>query len=106
MISMARIFGAPVIDPPGKVARNTSASVTPGRSSPATCRHQVMQRRKAVHLGERVDADAAGAADAPEVVALQVDDHDVLGALLGIRCQPAGERRVGLRVGAAPRACL
>ena len=36
MISMARTFGAPVIEPPGKVARSRSVAVTPGMSSPTT----------------------------------------------------------------------
>ena len=36
MISSARIFGAPVTEPGGKVARTTSAAETPGRSAPST----------------------------------------------------------------------
>ena len=36
MISTARIFGAPVIEPPGNVARSSSASPTPARSVPRT----------------------------------------------------------------------
>ena len=36
MRSTAAIFGAPVTDPPGNVARRISASPTPGRSVPST----------------------------------------------------------------------
>ena len=36
MRSTAAIFGAPVTDPPGNVARRISASSTPGRSVPST----------------------------------------------------------------------
>ena len=32
MISMARTFGAPVIEPPGKVARRSRARPTTGRA--------------------------------------------------------------------------
>ena len=34
--TIARSFGAPVIEPPGKVARRTSARPAPGRSRPST----------------------------------------------------------------------
>ena len=36
MIYIARIFGAPVIEPPGKTARTTSIGPSPGRMFPTT----------------------------------------------------------------------
>lgn len=36
MISIARSFGAPVIDPPGKAARSISSATAPGVSWPTT----------------------------------------------------------------------
>ena len=102
MISMARSFGAPVIDPPGKVAREERADVDVRHAaSPATRRDEVVHRRMALEPRRAVDAHAAGDADAAEVVALEVDDHHVLGALLGIARQLGGERRVARRVVAA-----
>ncbi len=40
-----------------------------------------------------LDGDAARLADAPEIVALEVDDHDVLGAILGRRAQGLAHSR-------------
>ena len=42
MISMARIFGAPLTVPAGKVARTRSKASTPGRSRPSTCETMCM----------------------------------------------------------------
>ena len=53
-----------------------------------------------MHMGvgldghELVDAHAAGLADPAEVVALEIDEHDVLGALLGVRRPARHLRRV------------
>ncbi len=48
----------------------------------------------ALDLGEGVDPHRAGLAHAPEVVAPQVHEHDVLGALLRVRAQFGLEPRV------------
>jgi hypothetical protein len=45
----------------------------------------------APHVHELDDVDRAGAADPLEVVAAEVDEHDVLGALLGVGEQLVGE---------------
>ena len=81
--STAAIFGAPVIEPPGKVrsagsrrGRRPRAAFPPrsrrGASTPASWRvgHQLRP------------AHRAGLAHAREVVALEVDDHRVLGRVL------------------------
>jgi len=41
------------------------------------------------------DADGAGGGDAPDVVAQEVDEHEVLGAFLGVARELAGEGEVG-----------
>ena len=96
MCSIAASFGAPVTDPPGNVARRSSAVPTPGR-------------RRALDVETRCATPAIGAprgtcyahgsgdADAAQVVSLEVDDHHVLGPVLA-----AGGDRLG-RVG-RPRA--
>ncbi len=57
----------------------------------------------AANLGQRGDADRAGLAHAPEVVAHQVDDHHVLGPVLGrvLELGALGERASALDRGAA-----
>src|SRR6185369_7794379 len=52
---------------------------------PAYGRNQVVDGGQRHHPGQRGDLDTAGAADAPQIVALEIDDHDVLGAVLGGR---------------------
>ena len=94
MISIARIFGAPVSVPAGKVARSTSR-----------LRHAVLQQALDVaddvhHVRVALDReglghlDAAGLGDAADVVARQVDQHQVLGALLRVGAQLGLERLV------------
>jgi hypothetical protein len=63
-------------------------------------RHQVHDVRVALDAHEVGDLDAAGAADAAQVVAAEVDEHDVLGALLGVGGELDGERVVLGRRGA------
>ena len=82
MIPIVRTFGAPVIEPLGKSARKTSARPVSGSSSAVTvdvsC-HTVSNRSGSNTLAHRT---VPGAGDAAEVVAQQVDDHRVLGAVL------------------------
>ena len=80
--SSAASFGAPVTEPGGNVARSSPASPTPSRSSPSTSETRCHTPACGRDLGERGDADRAGPADAAEVVADEVDDHHVLGAVL------------------------
>ena len=56
----------------------------------------------ALDLEERLDADAPRPADATQVVATEVDQHHVLGPLLGVGQQLLRHRRVLRRVAAAP----
>jgi hypothetical protein len=64
----------------------------------------VMHVRIRLDRHELVDLHAARLAHAPQIVALQVDQHHVLGPLLGMRVQLARQRSIGLRIRAA-RSC-
>ena len=57
--------------------------------------------RIALHLHQPVDADGAGPRDAADVVAAEVDQHHVLGALLQVAEQLSLQPRVFSRVRAA-----
>ena len=101
MICIARRLGAPVIEPPGNVAASSAARPTSGAQHAAHRAHQVVHGRQRHQPRQRRDLDAAGAADAPQIVALEIDDHDVFGAVLRRRRQRGGGRRVRCRIGVA-----
>ena len=108
MIRSALDLGAPVTEPGGNVAARSSGQPTPARSSPRTV--ETRWTRPGVLLdgaAGRGPSTRAGPADAAEVVADQVDDHHVLGVVLGqqVRRRSAGAldragRRAGRRRGA------
>ena len=66
----------------------------PAAQRAADRRCHLQQRGVTLDREEAVDADAAGGADAAEVVAQQVDDHDVLAAVLLVVVE--GERGEGV----------
>ena len=101
MISMARTFGAPVMEPPGKTAPRSVPRSTPSRSVPDTSETRWCTRRVGLEPGEAVDDHAAGSADPSQIVALEVHDHHVLGPLLRIAMQLGGARGVARAVLAA-----
>ena len=82
MIFIVRTFGAPVIEPLGKSARNTSARPVCGRIRAVTvdvsC--QTVSNRSGSNTSG--PSDRARRGDPPQIVAEQVDDHRVLGAIL------------------------
>ena len=96
MWSSAEIFGAPVTEPPGKTAPSSSASPTPVAQPPLDGRDHVRDAGE-LALGHQVGpAHRARLADAREVVALEVDDHHVLGGvLLGLAQLAADAGRPG-----------
>ena len=71
--------------------------------TPADLGDQVLDVGELLDAGEADDLDGPDLADAPEVVARQVHEHDVLGALLGVRAQARRERLVLRRCAAAGR---
>ena len=109
MICIARTFGAPDTVPAGNVARSRSNDETPARSSPATSETRCVMCENRSGLEEALDLHRARHADAREVVAAEVDEHHVLGAVLLGREQPLGvafaagavEPAIGLRLARA-----
>jgi len=76
-----RILGGPVTDPPGNAARSSPNASAPGQQLSRHRRHEM------VHVGCDSSANSLGrpptpAAYFPRSVAEQIDDHDVLGAVL------------------------
>ena len=102
MISIARGFGAPDSVPAGKQAASTSNAVRSARDAADDGRHDVHDVAVALDRHEVDDLDGARRADAAEVVAAEVDEHEVLGALLRVGEQLGGQRGVLLRRRAAP----
>ncbi len=102
MSSIARIFGAPVMLPPGKAAASRSKASASGRSWPGHRGDEVLDGGRALEAQQPGHAHRAGLADPPEVVAQHVHDHHVLGLVLGAREQLAGERAI-LLAGPAAR---
>ena len=82
MRSTAAIFGAPVTEPPGNVASSSSPIPTPSRSVPSTLDTMCSTPASSPRRHELRPADRSRLADAREVVALEVDDHHVLGGVL------------------------
>src|SRR5207245_7389931 len=60
-------------------------------------RHEVVYGGMALDRRVPLDGDRAHLAYAPEVIALEVDDHHVLGAFLRVVEELRGERRVVAR---------
>ena len=96
MISMQRTLGQPVMVPPGNTAARTSPGVARGAQLAAHIGNDVMDVRIRLDGHELIDLHGARFADPPQVVALQVDQHHVLGALLGMSVQLASEIDVGI----------
>ena len=79
---IARTFGAPVTVPAGKQARSTSNGVTPSPELADDLGDEVRHVRETLHLHGPRDAHGARRAHAREVVAAEIDEHHVLGAVL------------------------
>ena len=106
MISMARTFGAPVIEPPGKVGPQQIHGVR-GRVQLAHHRgDQVVDGGVVLQREQLRHPDGAGAAHPGEVVPQQIHDHHVLGPVLVALLQGAAERRVVHRAEAARAGAL
>ena len=74
-------------------------------SRPEACgdvRGELEHRLVALHREQRGYGDAACLGDASHVVPQEIDDHDVLGLLLGAGTQPVGQDLVLVQVPAAP----
>ena len=94
MISIARTFGAPLTVPAGSVARSTSIGPSPATSVAGHLRREVHDVAVALERHQLVDVDGPEPGDPADVVAGEVDEHDVLGALLGMFDELGGEPAV------------
>ena len=94
---MARTFGAPETVPAGNVARSRSNGVDAVAELARDLRDEVRDVREALRLEEALDVTVPGTADAREVVAAEVDEHHVLGAVLLGGEQPLGVALARLR---------
>ena len=86
---MARTLGAPLTVPAGNEARTRSKARQPGAQLAFHMRHDVHHMRVALDGEELGHAHRAVLAHAAQVVAAQVHQHHVLGALLGVGQQLA-----------------
>ncbi len=102
MISMARTLGAPDTVPAGSVARSTSIGPLARPQLAGDLRGEVHDVAVALQGHQLVDRLGAEAHHPPDVVAGQVDQHDVLGDLLGVLDQLAGQPAVLLGRAAPP----
>ena len=84
----------------GERGRKEVEGVTALLEDPGHGRDEVLDRGRSLEAAEARDANGARPADPSEVVAQDVDDHHVLGAVLGAGQQLARERPV--RGGVAP----
>ena len=105
MICMQRTFGQPVIVPPGNSARSASTGERIGAQRAAHVRHDVMHVCVRLRDHVLIHAHAARLADAAEIIAFEVDEHDVLGPFLGMRHQFGGIAPVLLGDPRRARAC-
>ena len=92
MICIARTLGAPDSVPAGSTRAQRVHRADLGAQRPATDGDDVHDVRVGLDGHERVDLDRAVLADAAEVVAAEVDEHHVLGALLLVGEQVGGDR--------------
>ena len=106
MICIARSFGAPVIEPPGKQPRSRSIASRPGAQLAGDGAHEVMHGREALDVEEPRHLHRAQPAVLRKIVAQEIDDHHVLGAVLLARAQRLRELRIeprdARRAGACP----
>ena len=104
MISMARILGAPERVPAGKQERRASTAVSSRRSWPSIVADQMHDVGVALDEHEVfVTLTVPVFADTADVVAAEVDEHDVLGALFFVGEHLALGGEVGFFAGAAGR---
>ena len=101
MISIARTFGAPLTVPAGNVARSTSIGLCSGRELARDLAREVHHVRVPLERHQLLDLLGAELHDPPDVVAREIDEHHVLGALLRVLDQLGREPLVVFRCAAA-----
>src|SRR5262249_7104124 len=104
--SMARTLGAPVIEPAGKAARMASSGGWARASSAAPGAARGGDGGERLEIPGSLDVHRAITRHAAQVVAVHVDDHDVLGAILGAHGELLRQGDVFRRVLAAAARAL
>ena len=94
MISIARTLGAPGQRPRREGGPEHVEAVLPLGKLRLDVRDEVHDVGVALDGHELVDLDAADPGDPPEVVSAQVDEHDMLGPLLGVLEELVGQQPV------------
>ena len=94
MISIARTFGAPLTVPAGNVARSTSTAFLPVHEIAGDLAGEVHDVRVLLQHHELFDLLGAELHDPADVVAREVDEHHVLGALLRVLRELGGHAAV------------
>ena len=89
----------------GERGRQEVEGVAALLEDPGHRRHEVLDRGGPLESAQPRDANGARAADAAEIVAQDVDDHHVLGAVLGAGQQLARERPIRRRRRARAGGC-
>ena len=97
MICIARTFGAPDTVPAGKARHERVEPIAIVGELAFDDRRQVHDVREALEAHELRHAHRPVVADAADVVAAEIDEHDVLGALLLVALQLLGQPRCPLR---------
>ena len=82
MISIARIFGAPLTVPAGKQERSASTPTRSAANLAGDVADEMHHVAVALDLHQLRHGDGARLGDAADVVAPEIDQHDVLGTLL------------------------
>ena len=97
MICIARTFGAPDTVPAGKQDDQRVDAIAIVGEPPFDDRGQVHHVREALEPHELRHAHRAVGADPADVVAAEIDEHDVLGPLLLVALQLLAEPQILLR---------
>ena len=99
---MELALGAPVTESAGEQRAEQLDQPGPPPEPCGDVRGELEHRLVALDREQRGHGDAPGLGDAGHVIPQQIDDHDVLGPLLGAAVQPAGQDLVLAQVPAAP----
>ena len=105
MICIARTLGAPESVPAGSTAAQRVERADPAPQPPDDAGDDVHHVAVVLDDHELVDLDGAVLADPAEVVAAEVDEHHVLGALLLVGEQLVGHPAVLLGASRRAAAC-
>ena len=106
MISMARILGAPVTEPPGNDVRSRSSGVESSRSEPSTTETKCCTYSYVSSPHSCDTAHAIRPARARQIIAQQIDDHHIFGPIFFAGSQVVAGEHIGLGAARPPTCSL